>query len=161
MVVIKSKDKPKSHYEMAGIGVINTPKEYCLKQILNFEELQKVSKHFKKVVHQPKLKRVYMVMEAYGYEARLLIKYTVKSQDNKSVFHWNVVWGGFQGMIGDIELTSLKPDKTEAVLTSTFDDQEVPLPSIFKSFLLEIIVQRVASSMRSHIEERYKKETKK
>ena len=73
----------------------------------------------------------------------------------------NVVWGGFQGMIGDIEFSSLKPNKTEALLTSTFDDKEVPLPAIFKTFLLEIIVQRVAISMRSYIEDAYKKEKKK
>jgi hypothetical protein len=43
------------------------------------------------------------------------------------------------------------------VLVARFDDKEIPLPRIFKSFVLEIIVQQVAKSMRSYIEEQYAK----
>lgn len=40
---------------------------------------------------------------------------------------------------------------------ATFDDKQIPLPSIFKSVVLEMIVQHVAKSMRSYIEEEYEK----
>lgn len=147
----------KSYYRMTGAGVLKATPAFTLKKILAFEDLQKISPYFKKVVHQPDLNRVYLVLEAYGYEARLLIKYSIKDQPEKSVFHWSVVWGGFQGMIGDVELTSLSAEKTEAILISTFDDKQVPLPSIFKGIVLEMIVQHVAKSMRTYIEDDYEK----
>ncbi|MCC6138567.1 MAG: hypothetical protein IT287_08035 [Bdellovibrionaceae bacterium] len=158
IVSIKSEGTgEKSYYKMTGAGIVRATREFTLKKILAFEDLQKISPYFKKVVHEPHLNRVYLLLEAYGYEARLLIKYSIKDQTDKTVFHWSVVWGGFQGMIGDIELSSLGPEKTEAILISTFDDKQVPLPSIFKGVVLEIIVQHVAKSMRSYIEEEYEK----
>jgi hypothetical protein len=151
------KKDERSYFKMSGAGALRASKSYTLKKIIAFEDLQKVSSYFKKVVHQPHLNRAYFLLEAYGYQARLLIKYSIKDQGDKSVFHWSVVWGGFQGMIGDIEFSSLAPEKTEAILTSTFDDKEVPLPKIFKGIVLEMIVQHVAKSMRSYIEEEYEK----
>lgn len=150
----------KSQYKMTGAGVLKATPSFTLKKILAFQELQKISPYFKKVVHQPELSRVYLVLEAYGYEARLLIKYSIKDQHGSAHFHWSVVWGGFQGMIGHIELTSLANEKTEAILISTFDDKQVPLPSIFKGMVLEIIVQHVAKSMRTYIEDDYAKSKK-
>lgn len=161
IVSIKSEEVGgKSFYKMTGAGVLRATRAHTLKKILAFEDLQKVSEYFKKVVHQPELSRVYLVLEAYGYEARLLIKYSIKDQSEKSVFQWSVVWGGFQGMIGEIELSSLAPEKTEAILISSFDEKQVPLPSIFKGIVLEMIVQHVAKSMRNYIEEDYKKTEK-
>lgn len=162
-VIVSIKDEDvggKNYYRMTGAGVLRSTRKHTLKKILAFEDLQKVSEYFKKVVHQPELSRVYLVLEAYGYEARLLIKYSIKDQSEKSVFQWSVVWGGFQGMIGEIELTSLAPEKTEAILISTFDEKQIPLPSIFKGIVLEMIVQHVAKSMRSAIEDDYKKTEK-
>ncbi len=150
----------KSYYKMTGAGVLRATPAHTLKKILAFEDLQKISPYFKKVVHQKDLSRVYLVLEAYGYEARLLIKYSIKDQTDKAVFHWSVVWGGFQGMIGDVELTRIAAEKTEAILISTFDDKQVPLPSIFKGIVLEMIVQHVAKSMRTYIEDDYAKAKK-
>lgn len=160
-VIVSIKEKKrleKSYFEMTGAGVLRATRTFTLAKILKFEELQKISPYFKKVVHEPQYKRAYFLLEAYGYEARLLIKYSVQELPEKTVFHWNVVWGGFQGMIGDVELSTLKAGKTEAVLKSEFDDKDIPLPSIFKGFVLEVIVQHVAKGMRSYIEEAYAKQ---
>jgi len=159
MVVVKEVKPAQgpSYYSLTGAGNLRATRAFTLQRILAFDELQKISPYFKKVVHQPELKRVFFLLEAYGYEARLLIKYRVEDLPEKTVFHWNVVWGGFQGMIGTIELKDLKADKTEAVLKSQFDDKEIPLPKIFKSFALELVIHHVAKGMRRDIEERYAK----
>lgn len=160
-VIVSIKEKSefsRRYYEMTGAGVVKASKEFVLKKILSFEDLQKVSSYFKKVVHQPEYNRVYFILEAYGYQARLLIKYHVEEKENQKIFHWSVVWGGFQGMIGKIELNRLPDGKTEAILQSRFEDKEIPLPHIFKGFVLEVIVQQVAKSMRSCIEEAAVKE---
>lgn len=156
MVVIKEDEKlGKGYYSMTGTGVLRATPAFTVKKILDFDALPKVSTYFKKVTHQPELSRVYLVLEAYGYEARMLIKYKVELLAEKQVFHWSVVWGGFEGMTGRIELASLKSEKTEAILLAQFNDKEIPLPNIFKSFILEVIVQQVAKSIRSYIEEQY------
>ena len=156
-VVISVKGESHSRYAMTGAGDIRASRQFTVKTLLSFHDLEKVSPHFKKVVHQPEYSRVYFLLEAYGYEARLLIKYSVENLPEKTVFHWNVVWGGFQGMIGSIEFTTLKADKTEAVMVSQFDDRDIPLPRIFTSFVLEAVVQQVAKSMRGYIEDQYAK----
>lgn len=159
IVLIKNREQfGRTYYDMTGAGVVKAPRAFTLKKILAFGELEKVSPYFKKVVHQPEYNRVYFLLEAYGYQARLLIKYEVQEIENRTVFSWNVVWGGFQGMIGRVELSSLNSEKTEAILISQFEDKEIPLPKIFKSFVLEIIVQQVAKSMRTWIEEAAVKE---
>ncbi len=162
IVSIQNKsENSRNYYHMTGAGVVKATPAFTLKKILSFEELQKVSGYFKKVTHQPEYSRVYFLLEAYGYQARLLIKYEVAQKDNGTVFKWNVVWGGFQGMIGRVELSKIGGDKTEAVLISRFEDKEIPLPHIFKGFVLEVIVQHVAKSMRAWIEESAAKEGRK
>lgn len=155
-VIISIKEKAefsRNYYDMTGAGVVKATRAFTLKKILSFGELEKVSPYFKKVIHQPEYSRVYFLLEAYAYQARLLIKYEVQEVEGRTVFMWNVVWGGFQGMIGRIEMSSLSNEKTEAVLVSRFEDKEIPLPKIFKGFVLEVIIQQVAKSMRSWIEE--------
>ncbi len=158
IISINSKsENSKNYYHMTGAGVVKATPAHTLKKILSFQELEKVSHYFKKVTHQPEYNRVYFLLEAYGYQARLLIKYEVQEKDDRTVFVWNVVWGGFQGMMGRVELTSLgggsEAGKTQAILISRFEDKEIPLPHIFKGFVLEVIVQHVAKSMRAWIEE--------
>lgn len=159
IISINSKtENSKNYYHMTGAGVVKATPAHTLKKILSFQELEKVSSYFKKVTHQPEYNRVYFLLEAYGYQARLLIKYEVQQKDDRTVFVWNVVWGGFQGMIGRVELTGIGSDKTQAILISRFEDKEIPLPHIFKGFVLEVIVQHVAKSMRAWIEESATKE---
>lgn len=157
----KQGEGSQSFYNMTGAGIVKASPPYVLKKILSFPELEKVSEHFKKVTHQPEYNRVYFLLEAYGYQARLLIKYEVIEKDDRTVFLWNVVWGGFQGMIGRVELTNLGANKTQAILISRFEDKEIPIPQIFKGFVLEIIVQHVAKNMRAWIEESAEKEAAK
>lgn len=159
MISIKNRhEHGRTYYDMTGAGVAKATRAQTLKKILSFQELEAVSPYFKKVVHQPEYSRVYFLLEAYGYQARLLIKYEVQEKEGRTLFLWNVVWGGFQGMIGRIELSSLGAGKTEAILISQFEDKEIPLPHIFKSLVLEVIVQHVAKSMRLWIEEAAAKE---
>lgn len=148
--------KTKHDYVMTGVGVVKATLPFTIERILDFSSLQKVSSYFKKIHHQPEFNRVYFILEAYGYEARMLIKYSVETSGNQRIFHWRVVWGGFQGMIGSIDVSSLEAEKTQLVMHSNFDDKEIPLPSIFTSFVLEILVQQVSKSMREFIEDAYK-----
>ncbi len=153
LVSIKEKEVfSRRYFDMTGAGIIKAPRPFVLKKILSFNELEHVSPYFKKVTHQPEYNRVYFLLEAYGYQARLLIKYEVQEKPGQTLFVWNVVWGGFQGMMGRIEMTDFKSGQTEAIMVSQFEDKEIPLPHIFKSFVLEILVQQVAKSMRSWIE---------
>ncbi len=100
--------KTKHDYLMTGVGVVKATLPFTMERILDFSSLQKVSSYFKKIDHQPEFNRVYFILEAYGYEARMLIKYSVETSGNQRIFHWRVVWGGFQGMIGSIDVSSLE-----------------------------------------------------
>lgn len=145
------------NYSMTGTGTLRAPVDFTLKKILDFSALEKISPYFKKVTHQPEHERVYMKLEAYGYWVQMLIKYSVREEAGHKIFRWNIVWGGFEGMVGEVDLSTLKMDKTEAILQAQFSDKEIPLPNIFKSFILEMIVQHVAKSMRTYIEDEYQK----
>lgn len=150
LVVVSAQEH--SHYRMTGVAAVRASRDKCLKQIMNFSEFEKISQYFKKVVHQPKHKRVYVILEALGYQARLLMQYETEVGASETVFKWTVVWGAFQGMIGSVHLKTIGAGTTEAVMLSSFAEKEVPLPRIFKSFVLEMIAHRVAVKMREHIE---------
>lgn len=153
-VVLKEKAGQPGVLSLTGIGEVKQSRSVCLQKMLGFEKLPQVSSHFKKVIHQPKLSRVYFVLQAYGYEARLLIKYKVVSTKEKDLLQWSVVWGRFEGMVGEIQLTSPRAGRVQALMTGSFRADQVPLPSFFKNFVLEMIIHRISLKMRTYLERR-------
>ena len=149
-------------FRMVGVGAVRAPIEFAVSRVNDFERLKEVSSYFKEVKHRPKKRQIYIVLEALGYQARLLTEYKWQKQKESGVrqMDWKVVWGPFQGMVGHFQLKSLGERQTEVSLWSVFSSQKIPLPAFFLRITLEVIAEKVAQKMRSYIEKEYRAQEK-
>ncbi len=145
-------------YRMVGAGLVAAPLSFVRNEIGQFENLNKVSSHFKKVVHDKNKSQLHLNIEAAGYQTRLTMNYkwTRPSQDFEQM-DWQVIEGTFEGMQGHYKLKSLGPQKTEVSTWTLLPEPRVPIPSFLLNFTLEVISEKVAQKMRSYLEEEYQK----
>lgn len=152
----------KKSFRMVGVGAVNAPIDFCVGEVMEFDKLPEISSYFKKVVHQKDKKQVYIVLEAMGYQARLLLEYQWNKKDpNAQQMDWKVIWGPFKGMIGHYQFVKINGEQTEVSIWSNFSNHNIPIPEFLMKFTLEVIAEKVAQKMRSFIEDNYRKNKKK
>ncbi len=137
---------------MAGAGSVSRSKDFCFKTAQQYSKLKEVSNHFRDVNFDSKTGQLYMVTEALGYQARMILKVTPVSEDWRSELQWEVIWGHFKGMSGIVGFESLDSTHTEVSLISKYQADELPLPRVLMGLALEVITQKVAEKMRHFIE---------
>ena len=144
-------------FRMSGVGAVRAPASFCVTKVAKFEKLPEVSGHFKKVVHKPEKKQVFLVIAALGYEARLLMEYKwAPKKGSKQQMDWQIIWGPFKGMVGNFQFEELSMEQTEISLWSSFSSHNIPIPNFLMKFTLEVIAEKVAKKMRSYIEHNYR-----
>ncbi|NQZ20057.1 MAG: hypothetical protein HRT44_12495 [Bdellovibrionales bacterium] len=144
-------------FRMTGVGAVNVPLYYSVKRVMEFERLPDVSSYFKKVVHKKEKKQIYLVMEALGYQARMLLEYKWQNKgEDLRQMDWHVIYGPFKGMVGHYQFRAIDSRKTEVSLWSTFVNPQLPVPEFLMKFTLEVIAEKVAQKMRSFIESEYR-----
>lgn len=139
-------------FTMNGAGLVNRPKDFCFEISQQYERLKEVSDHFKTVSFDSTTQQLFIVTEALGYQARMVLKILPVSEDWRSELQWKVVWGHFKGMSGLIGFEKTNDEKTEISLNARYEAEELPLPKALMGFALEVITQKVAERMRSFIE---------
>ena len=139
---------------MAGAGYVNRSREHAFKLSQEYWRLQDVSDHFKTVKWDPAKSELFVITEALRYQARMILKITPSNDDvaKKSRIGWEVIWGHFLGMKGEIALESIDAKTTLISLRGNYEAKELPLPKVLMGFALEIITQKVAEKMRTYIE---------
>lgn len=139
-------------FTMLGAGHVAKPKDFCFRLGQQYHRLQQISDHFKTVAYDPARSQVFVVTEALGYQARMLLKLTPVSEDWRSEIQWEVIWGHFKGMTGVIGFERVDEAKTEVSVQAKYEAKELPVPKILLGFALEVITQKVAEKMRTYIE---------
>jgi len=154
LVSVRQEDAPNKQvrFLMAGAGSVSRSKDFCFKTAQNYSKLKEISDHFRDVNFDTKTGHLYLVTEALGYQARMILKITPVSEDWRSELQWEVIWGHFKGMSGYIGFESLDSTHTEVSLISKYHADELPLPRVLMGFALEVITQKVAEKMRHFIE---------
>jgi hypothetical protein len=139
-------------FTMNGAGLVAKPKDFCFEVSQRYEKLKEISHHFRTVEFDAKTRQLFLVTEALGYQARMILKLTPVSEDWRSELQWEVVWGHFKGMKGIVGYERIDERRTEVSIQAIFEAAELPLPKILMGFALEVITQKVAEKMRSYIE---------
>lgn len=139
-------------FTMAGAGVVARDKDACFKISQEFAKLKDVSDHFQTVTYDPKEQKLFVVTQALGYQARMIMQLKIVSEDWRSEIQWEVIWGTFKGMKGVIGFEKLGARSAEVSFTGSFEAKEFPIPKIIMGFALEVVTQKVAESMRKYIE---------
>jgi hypothetical protein len=151
------KDEPGMiHFAMKGAGIVGAPKNFSFRTAQEYEKLKQISDHFRTVVFDPNSRRLFLIMEALGYQARMVLQITPVSEDWRSEIQWQVIWGAFKGMTGVIGFEHEGSDRCEISLISDYKSDHLPLPKVLMGFTLEVLTQKVAEKMRTFIETEYK-----
>lgn len=148
-----SKNPKKVRFTMQGAGWVRRPKETCFRLAQEYPRLKEVSDHFREVNYSRAKNELFVITEALGYQARMLMKVQPVSEDWRSEIQWEVIWGHFKGMKGVIGFEDASRGQAEVSLTSVYEAEELPLPKILMGFALEVITQKVAEKMRTFLEE--------
>lgn len=139
-------------FTMAGAGVVARDKFACFTLAQDYPKLKEVSDNFRTVTYDASERRLFVITEALGYQARMLMQLTPVSEDWRSEIQWEVIWGSFKGMKGVIGFEKLGPRATEVSFTGRFEATELPIPKFLMGFALEVVTQKVAEKMRSYLE---------
>ena len=152
-VSVKRDDEPgKIIFTMSGAGDVNRDKDACFKLSQDYPKLKEISDHFVTVTFEEKTQKLFIVTEAMGYQARMLMQLTPVIEDWRSEVQWEVIWGSFKGMKGIIGYERLGPRSTEISFQGRFEAPNLPIPKFLMGFALEVVTQKVAEKMRTYLE---------
>ncbi len=139
-------------FTMQGVGHVARPKDFSFLVSQDYPRLKEVSENFRTVNYEPSTHQLYLVTEALGYQARMVLRIFPVSQDWRSELQWEVVWGHFKGMTGWIGFERVEEKVSEVSISAKYEADELPLPKALMGFALEVVTQKVAERMRSFIE---------
>jgi glucose/arabinose dehydrogenase len=149
---VKRNDEELESFTMTGGGYVERTKDFCFNVSQQYEKLKEVSDHFHTVRYTPSNRQLFVITQALGYQARMILQMQPVSEDWRSELQWEVIWGHFKGMKGLIGFERIDDKHTEVSLNAKYEAKELPLPKILMGFALEVITKKVAEKMRVFIE---------
>lgn len=155
LVSVRSSDVPIGiRFSFRGVGLVKRDRNEVLQLAMHFEELKGLSDHFKEVKWEPKTKQLFVIGQALGYQARMLLQVEKAGgvTPTRDEIRFKVIDGHFLGLQGALVLETRKPGATEMSIWCLQEAKQLPLPRILLGFALEVIAQRVAGKMRDHLE---------
>ncbi len=161
LVSVRSSDVPAGvRFSFRGVGLVKRERRDVLKLAMRFDDLKTVSDHFKEVKWEPKTNRLFVVGQALGYQARMLLQIEKVEgvTPTRDEIRFKVIDGHFLGLEGALVLETRTPaskaasERTEMSIWCLQEAKELPLPRALVGFALEVIAQRVAGKMREHLE---------
>lgn len=139
-------------FDVKGAGIVHTSAANAYKVSQEFNKLTEVSSHFKSAVYDEKNSQLFLVLEALGFETRMIMAIDLVVTKKRSEIQFEVVWGELKGMTGAIGFEPSGDDSCEVSILSHYQAKSFPLPKIFMGFAFEVITQKVAEKMRTFIE---------
>lgn len=139
-------------FTIRGVGLVKRNKDVAFRLAQQYPRLKEVSSHFKTVNYHAERSEVFLICEALGWQARQILKVTPVSEDWRSEIQWEVIWGHFLGMKGIIGFEKVDEQRTEVSIQTNYEAETLPLPRVLMGFAFEVIAQKVAEKMRTHLE---------
>ena len=139
-------------FDMKGAGIVHAPRESAFKTSQEFDKLTKVSSNFKSSYYDEKNSQLFVVIEALGFETRMILAIDRVIEKKRSEIQFEVVWGELKGMAGAIGFENVSEESCEVSILSHYEAVKLPLPKIFMGFAFEVVTQKIAEKMRSFIE---------
>jgi hypothetical protein len=143
-------------FTIRGAGLVSAPKGFSFRTAQQYAKLKSVSTHFRTVEFHEPSRKLHLVLQALGYQARMVLKLRTVSEDWRDEIQWDVIWGDFRGMKGVIAFEPAGAGRTETSIESVYQAQKRPLPKILMGLALEAVAQKVAGEMRAFIETEFR-----
>ncbi len=144
-------DKSADLFSINGVGYVRRQADTVFSLAKQFDRLKEISDVFQIVKFEPKTNRVFVICEALGYQARMLIRVDPTAAPIRQI-QFKVIEGHFVGLEGVMAFRELPGAHTEASLRVSHEAREIPIPRILVGFALEVLIQKVAAKMRTHFE---------
>jgi uncharacterized membrane protein len=139
-----------------AMGIINAPKVFTAEKAKDYDELPKVSGHFKTVEYRPDKRQLFVVTEALRWQARMLLQLQYETDEKGNAVHsFEVIGGSFQGLTGEFTFVDFEGSQTQLILRARYSNKKLPLPKVLMGMALEVIMEQVAQKLRSHMEKSY------
>ncbi len=162
-------DKEADLFSIQGVGWVKRDAHAVFELAKQFDRLKDISDHFREVKYEPKTNRIFVICEALGYQARMLmhveavegvsapeagVTMGAAAEPSSPLIKFKVIDGHFIGLEGSMVFRELKqsPGQTEVSLRVRHEAREIPIPRILVGFALEVMVQKVAMKMRTYFE---------
>lgn len=142
-------------FTMKGAGIVAAPKEFAFRIAQDYGKLKLISPHFKTVEYHAPSRKLLLVTEAFGWQARMVMLVQPVSEDWRDELQWEVIWGSFLGMKGVVAFETLPGGRCEVSLETLYQAESLPLPKFLVGIALEAVTQKVAEKMRTFIEQEY------
>ncbi|MEK7358194.1 MAG: hypothetical protein AAB250_17235 [Bdellovibrionota bacterium] len=139
-------------FTIRGVGLVTRNKEVAFRIAQQYPKLKDVSSHFKTVNYDASKRELFLICEALGFQARQILKMTPVEEDWRSEIQWEVIWGAFLGMKGVLGFEKVSDTHTEVSIQTNYEAEKLPLPRVLMGFAFEVIAQKVAERMRTHLE---------
>jgi len=139
-------------YEIKGAGIVHAGGKKAFETSQKYQKLSEVSSHFKSVFYDEKNQQLFLVIEALGYETKMILAMDTIEEKKRREIQFEVVWGELKGMRGAIGFENLDDEHSEVSILSHYQAKKFPLPKIFMGFAFEILTQKIAEKMRHFIE---------
>lgn len=159
IVSVKSEAGPKGEaahrLRVRGGGQVRAPRDFVFKKALEFENLVKVSDYIRRAKYDAPEQKLALEMGAFGYDAKMTLK--LKVDESAKRVGYEVIDGSLTGMTGEFEFVEVGGEKTDVGILSDYPYEKLGFPAFFAEFGFEVIFQRLAVNLRSHVENEYRK----
>jgi hypothetical protein len=152
-------EEQEKRLNIVSAGHIQAPLDFTWKQILDFQNYNKITDHFKDIKYDAKNNDLFFNVGALGYYASLWLKLKPSGNDTVKTLEWHCYKGSFKDMRGVVTIEKIGPKTSEISMLSNFSGKSIPIPDILIRFGLELIGKQMATKMRSYIEDGYKNDT--
>lgn len=145
-------DKNADSFSISGVGHVRREAQTVFALAKQFDRLKDVSEVFREVKFDSKTNRVFVICEALGYQARMLVKVDPSKEPIREI-HFKVIEGHFEGLDGVMAFRELEKSETEVSFRARLEAREIPIPRVLIGFALEVVIQKVAVKMRTYFED--------
>lgn len=140
---------------LTGGGHMNVPVQFAYEKAKDLSNLKKVSSHIVESKYNANDQTLFLHTVAFGYHATLKMKMVFKNATESPAIEFDVIEGVFLGLKGRVVFGEIALTKTEVGYFAGYRYKNLPFPKFFVEFGLEVVMQKVAGLLRSHIESEY------
>jgi hypothetical protein len=149
--------KTKHQLRINGAGHVNAPRDFVFERSQHYEDLPKVSSYIRGAKFNPETRILNIVISAFGHSADMDIRIDPKATADPRQIAFELVRGPMQGLNGVFNYAELPKAKTEVGIEGQFHYDTFPIAKLFLEFGMEVVFQRMATGLRSHVESEYAK----
>ncbi len=146
----------KNHLKILGGGHVAAPREFVFRQTRNYEAVMRSSSYVRSAQFDPALKHLNFEIGAFGYTGHFKVQIDEFPDSEPQKIGYRVLGGPMDGLKGIFDFRDIGKGRTEVGIDGDFHYDTFPMARLFLEFGMEVVFQRMAINIRSHVEDKFK-----